>query len=189
MPTWLIVIGVALFLVIVLRSVTNQPGRASRNSWRSLMSTIEVDAALQSIVGSNNFTYAVAKVIEPMGVSYTKFVSNLLLIGRYGSDAQMRLDPNVQEFRMPTPSAQMLLSPTKRPVGWPLWMIAAFPDIAVWANDPNHDDRVELLFEAIDESVLESAMGEGNDSQAMIHVYRQCVENYLRHGPGGLETR
>jgi len=184
----LIIVAVIVFLFLVLRRILNRIVRHSSNmGWDAVLASPSTDSMFHRDFEIENFTYPVAKVLKPLKVNYVKFMSNLLCLSYEGDELRMNLDKGMRYITLQTPSIAHYRDFLNRPL-LPLWFLAAFPDVVDWINSDDFE-KSEVLYEGIDEGLLEAGFQDWGDSQQKTDVVRGMIEYYLKKVRPALETQ
>ncbi len=167
--------------------------------WHELLASAMED---DSIVESRNVGAVVALLAETR-VDPEKFRINLDALLRRGMPSiQQFYGVEVEGSGDVTPSLERYISPLNRPRGMPIWMLAAFPDVAQWLSD-----ELKALWDSgldeeqvgatlarlygIDEGLIKGGLEEDfADAHGRLQprYYRNLVLSYLRQPDRALET-
>lgn len=117
---------------------------------------------------------AVRSLLIPRAIDPERFGVNLVFLENEG-EPSMDFD-SAAPVGDPTPSAMEFERNIDRPVAYPTWFLAGFPDVASWlsklseSKDPEKDQELVKLFTRLDEAKDSSANGFWNPAQAAIAV-------------------
>lgn len=185
----IVIVAAIVTVFLVLRPILNRVVRwESDKRWERVLSNPDSDDVFEYSFQIVSFTDAVASVLKPLRVNFTKFMSNLIYLVQGGNDARLKTDPLMRRYRVRTRSIHKFGSFKRRPLGMPIWFMAAFPDVVDWINSGTLEKNC-VLYEGIEEDLLESVLEDWRESSEKTQVMRKMVENYLRKVKPYLETQ
>ncbi|MDP3024504.1 MAG: hypothetical protein Q8O10_03115 [candidate division Zixibacteria bacterium] len=148
-----------IFMILVLFGAGASAQRSAL-FWESLLEGMDKDDE-----DVKEFKQGVASCLIPDKISPDKFRANNLLLSTRG--IPQLLDRNEQ--LSPTPSLKRFYLISDRPMGYPQWFIAAYPDVVSWVAD-----NIEQ-----EESILHNIFGNMSDDELLTGKRRTKVK-YLR---------
>jgi hypothetical protein len=101
------------------RAISMRINAASR-IWRGPLASNELPQEMKQVI---------EKFLIPSGISPDLFSQNFMWLEHHGEPKL-----TTQQDLTPTLSAKVFRRPMDRPFGYPLWFLAAFPDVAEWAS-------------------------------------------------------
>jgi len=129
-------------------------------------------------------------------IDVQKFLPNFDYLARGGAPSLMEFYTGVDENWAVTPSARGMASPLERPPAYPLWFIAAYPDVVTWmcgllseASKQGEDGKLGAAYNAVAE-IVGSGLSDGDTDgsfgevdigrlKAIVRVYRSEPGNRL----------
>jgi len=176
---FLVLVGVpiitpfVLFLTqIFMKFVLIGTGTSTQSStlvWENLLKEMEQDEE-----GTKEFRQIVGNFLIPDDISPNKFRANWIALFRHGVPSLLDDGENVN----PTPSLQMFSLVTNRPLGYPEWFLAAYPDVASWVTTSVEEDEETFsnIFGNISDDELLDGEGriKGEFLRTLIDTY--CME-------------
>ncbi len=174
---------------IIIDATKEKDNEEIRKNWTKFLETIEGTTdykELSSIM--NNF-------FIPDQISVSNFKGNYAVI----ADIYYTMSPwHRSSIPLPTPSAKRF-DTIDRPLGYPLWFFAAYPDIAKWFTDiaDNKDDinsHLKLVSKIIgrtdlsnNESLFESICVDSKTDKLNLFFLRKLVDYYTSNINSKLE--
>ena len=184
MTVILIILGIIIFLFFILRPILNSVlSSMSDKAWDSVVSSNEIDQILKKYSNVDNINYVIINFLKPLNIKYSKFASNLSWLVTDGG-------LNKPQY-IYTPSIKYFTHEENRPL-FPIWFIAAFPDICKWNKEDAESMRLEAerkLHENIPYDDLEKGIEQEWKNEEAIFTLKSIVENYLKNINPYLETR
>lgn len=142
---------VVLFLTqIFMKLVLVGTGASAQSSaivWENLLKGMEEDEKCPKEIKQ-----IVSNFLIPDNISPNKFLANWIALFRHWSPSRLDDGQNVN----PTPSLQMFSFVTNRPLGYPEWFLAAYPDVASWVTACVEED--ENVFREIFDNISEDPL-------------------------------
>jgi len=167
---------VAVPLFIALQNVTRLlEGSKMQNSvtWESLFGDIEADDPEEA----QEFWQIVTGFLIPDNISPTKFRANNIDLVRTPL-TDLLLD-EADKKAVPTPSLKTLRSVGNRPIGYPEWFLAGYPDVVIWAANIFSPMRVSRN-EPLAKNTFRDILGNISSENELLDGDRFIKHRYLR---------
>jgi len=148
-----------------------KPKGPSDVTWESLFEDVRVDDQQEA----KEFRQIATSFFIPDNISPSKFRANSIELVRSPMIDQL-LDADDTTER--TPSMQRLSSVGNRPIGYPEWFLAGYPDVVLWAADMFSPMRVSR--NEIDENLSRRTFGSIRDENELLDGDRFIKHRYLR---------
>lgn len=189
-----VIILVTLFGIFIFKYLVACKSAVSYMAWQSCINDSEINSDSYSAVsGTKNFGYVIENLLIPLEIDYVKFSSNLLFLG-YEGDKRMS-SGNYDDFTASkiTSSVKMFQRRYNRPSLFPIWFIAAFPDIVSWLNSAKDETANikmnEIFFNGIEEDKLDKLTDKESSIEEVTEIFKKMVGNYMEFIKNSLETQ
>lgn len=154
-----------VFLKFVLAG-TQTPPRSAAVVWERILKGVE---------GGEEFKQIVLGFLVPDKIRPVKFRSNWIALSRWGIPAAHEHEENVG----PTPSVgRFCRSFLDRPLGYPDWFLAGYPDVASWVVDGLREEGEVILRNMFGDLSEDEWLDKGGHIRAR-HL-RILIDNYRR---------
>ena len=185
---------VIVVLVVVGFQLVRHVGRkalksSNEASWQKMLAHPDSDEMLETMFGISHGALVVSEILIRYRISYIRFASNHMYLETEGESVGVNAGAAVRDFRFVTPSIKNSRRRIGRPLGLPIWFLAAFPDVVDWLNSDEGIDRIEDVYkgaEDLAEHVFSEADHEPDDE---IRLFQHIVDYYLRNVRSHLEVR
>lgn len=155
------------------RSASNKvkPNDLSDITWESLFKDIQVDDQQKA----EEFWQIVTSFFIPDNINPSKFRANSIeLIRSPLIDQLLEADDTAER----TQSVQRLLDVGNRPIGYPEWFLAGYPDVVIWAA--NMFSPIRVSRNEIDENLFRRVFGSIRNKNEMLDGDGFIKHRYLR---------
>jgi hypothetical protein len=112
-------------------------------------------------------------------VDLVKFMANYEIMKNGSVEvyrASIRLHSEEDLSGHMTPSIEKVASPIDRPLGYPNWFVAAYPDIVLWASELEDDELLSILGDVSEENAFDK------DHRFKRECLRKVVDAYINKG-------
>jgi len=164
---------------------------------------LDISGLSERVVSQDDLEDVISLMIDKK-IDPSKFEGNLCALVSDGSRVLSTKDLFFpEETGRPAPTQSMTDEFIfGRPVGTPLWMLAAFPDVVNWLNDKmqafhktskdESDEMVRLLalwgVESHGVDHLDESAFKNKDGQVRARYFRNLIDNYAKHTGNTFQT-
>lgn len=117
------------------------------------------------------------KFFLPDEIRFTNFIGNYTALKNESDEIISyqgnKLIPNT------TSSIKKLLSPLDRPIGYPQWFVASYPDVVVWIANLSESEQENLLGNLSENDFDHERMIKPNFLRHLVEIYRYRTKKKL----------
>lgn len=114
--------------------------------------------------------------LDQDAIDQLKFFANLEIIKNGTKDiykAQKRLNNEDDISDRATKTIEWMASPLNQPLAYPLWFMAAYPDVVKWMSDLDDENIIAITGELSEDSV-------GENGYFKLSILRKIVDGYKK---------
>lgn len=180
------VILVIIICFVLLFFVFQKMGSSfSNNTWDKFLSMSNLDE-IGKAYDFEIFRYIISTIFKPLQINSNVFLSNLIYLTYEGHQPSIMMREEGRLYRIYSQSIKDFGLSFNRPPLWPIWFIAAFPDIVKWQNESDLESNI--LFSNIDMDSLRQAKEMGFSHESDIDLFKKVILNYNLYVTKKLET-